>query len=211
MWQKLETVVAMAVNHHLDVAQAAQFEEFYEKNLRGRSKLFFSKIEETTVAGRPLDMDERQRNLQDGFSLVFRSRESEMVLDWWVGRHVLYLDISVPAHMTDVSIFRHSELPGLKVHQTRMETAAAQVEALQGAFHDDVTLIVLSDCPDERMRQLAAEGLDMQEIDARLEEEGYSPPPRTSAAALRDMAEEALQSWYVVPAADDFQDTARDG
>lgn len=213
MWQNLETVAALVVSHHLDEAQAARFDEFYEKHLRGGSRLFYSKMEETTVAGRPLFMDERERNLRDGFSLVFRSRESEMVLDWWVGRHVLYLDISVPANMTDVSIFRHSELPSQKVHQTRMEMVAGQVEALQGAFHDDVTLILLSGCPSEKMLKLASEGLPMQEIYERLaeEEEGYSPPSHISAAALRGKLEEELQSWYVVPADEDFQDTARDG
>ena len=201
MWQNLETVAAMVVSHHLDEAQAARFDEFYEKNLRGKSRLFYSKMEETTVAGRPLFMEERERNLHDGFSLVFRTRESEMVLDWWVGRHVLFLDISVPANMTDVSIFRHSELSGLKVHQTRMEMASGQVEALQRVFHDDVTLILLSDCPSEKILKLASEGMTMQEINERLaeEEESYAPPPRIAAAALRGMAEEELQSWYLVP------------
>ena len=211
MWQNLETVMALVVNHHLDEAQAAQFEEFYEKNLRGTSKLFFSKMEETTVAGRPLFTDERERNLHDGFSLVFRTRESEMVLDWWVGRRVLYLDISVPSNKTDISIFRHSELPGMKVHQTRMDMVTTQAQALLNAFHDDVTLILLDDCPDEKLHQLVGEGLDMQAIYARLEEEGEELPPHTSLAALRETPEEELQSWYVVPAQEDFQDTSRDG
>ena len=39
MWQNLETVAAMVVSHHLDEAQAARFDEFYEKNLRGKITL----------------------------------------------------------------------------------------------------------------------------------------------------------------------------
>ena len=76
-----------------------------------------------------------------------------------------------------------------------------------------MTLILLSGCPSEKMLKLASEGLPMQEIYERLaeEEEGYSPPSHISAAALRGKLEEELQSWYVVPADEDFQDTARDG
>ena len=196
MWQLLETVVALVTNHHLDAAQAAQFEEFYDKNLRG-SKLFYSKMEETTIAGRPLDMADRLANLRDGYCIVFRTREAELVLDWWVGRHTLYLSVSAPSNKTDISIFRHSELGEDSLHQVRMDMAVAQAQALHGTFHDDVLLIARSDCPYEGVSLQVAEGFALQDILAHFAEE-YPAPQRISFEALRSTPEGELRSWYLV-------------
>lgn len=198
MWQLLETVVALAVNHHMDGAQAAQFEDFYDNNLRGKSKLFYSKMEETTVQGKPMDMADRMANLRDGFSVVYRTHEREQVLDWWVGRKALWLNTSVPSNMTDISIFRHSELGADdKLHRLRMEVAAAQAEMLMGVFHDEVLLVVRSDCPEERVSQLVSEGLPLQEILADIADE-FPAPQRITPEALRATPEAELQSWYIM-------------
>lgn len=199
MWQLLETVLALAVNHHLDGAQASQFEEFYDARLRGKNKLLYSRMEETTVQGKPLDMVDRMANLRDGFSVVFRTHEREQVLDWWVGRNALWLSIQVPANMTDISIFRHSELGGDdKLHRLRMTIAAEQAEAMMGVFGDEVLLIMRSNCPEERISQLVSEGLSVQEVLAQIDEDEFPVPQRITPAALRTLAEADMQSWYIV-------------
>lgn len=197
MWHLLETVMALVINHHLDAAQASQFEEFYDKNLRGSSKLFFSKMEETTIAGKTLDMVDRLANLRDGYCVVYRTREAELVLDWWVGRSALYLSISAPSNMTEISIFRHSELGGDRLHMVRMDMAVAQAQALQKVFGDEVLLIARSECPYEGVMQQVAEGLNVQEILKHFADE-HPAPQHIVAEALRDVEEDELQSWYLV-------------
>ena len=84
-------IFALAVNHHLDEMEVAQFEHFYHEKMQDAG-IFSSEIVESTARNRYLSFAERLERLRDDDALGFTS-DGKFLQSYWLGKRAMYLEI----------------------------------------------------------------------------------------------------------------------
>lgn len=84
-------IFGLAVNHHLNEMEVAQFEHFYHEKMRD-ADIFSSEIVESTARNRYLSFAERLERLRDDDALGFTS-DGKFLQSYWLGKRAMYLEI----------------------------------------------------------------------------------------------------------------------
>ena len=83
-------IFALAVNHHLDEMEVAQFEHFYHEKMQD-ADIFSSEIVESTAKNRYLSFAERLERSRDNDALGLTS-DGKFLQFYWLGKRAMYLE-----------------------------------------------------------------------------------------------------------------------
>lgn len=83
-------IFGLAVNHHLNEMEVAQFEHFYREKMQD-ANIFSSEIVESTTRNRYLSFAERLERLRDDDALGFTS-DGKFLQFYWLGKRAMYLE-----------------------------------------------------------------------------------------------------------------------
>lgn len=84
-------IFGLAVNHHFNEMEVAQFEHFYHEKMQN-ADIFSSEIVESTARNRYLSFAERLERLRDDDALGFTS-DGKFLQFYWLGKRAMYLEI----------------------------------------------------------------------------------------------------------------------
>lgn len=84
-------IFGLAVNHHLNEMEVAQFEHFYREKMRD-ADIFSSEMVESTARNRYLSFAERLERLRDDDALGFTS-DGKFLQSYWLGKRAMHLEL----------------------------------------------------------------------------------------------------------------------
>ena len=140
-------IFALAVNHHFDEMEVAQFEHFYHEKMQD-ADIFSSEIVESTARNRYLSFAERLERLRDDDALGFTS-DGKFLQFYWLGERAMYLEI-------------HSKIQD---EYNCIEIIGILIERVQKIFGDRMIRIYNQGAyPAAWILELVVEGMEIEDI-----------------------------------------------
>ena len=176
-------IVAVAFDHNLREDEIIQFENFYcAKMLDG--SIFVEGLEEKTVVGRKLNLQERREFFLDNYPLEFVSRGNPSCY-YSIGKKSIYLAV----------LCKDINQAYFKEH--RVDFTCALIEQLANIFHSEILIIFCEKAyPAGWVLEYISEGLGIADI-LNLFRDEYDLPTSIDAASALYSLNDCLRDWYM--------------